>query len=500
MQKKSIIALLLAAMLLPTLAACGETDVPAAEDTSAADTTVQETEKETTAEEYRNSISDEVENEDFGGRDFIVLGSDEQDFGSFIYVEELTGEVLNDSVYNRNLTIEERFNTKVQYTEPTGGYTQSSATVKKSVQGGDPDAFQLASFHVVENAGNALQGYYMNWYDIPHINFDKPWWSDSTVNDLTINNRCYLAVGDAAVSSIAQTYCMIFDKETILDYDVPDVYETVRAGEWTIEHLQTIASTMGRDTDGDGTMDPDTDFYGFLSNAKSNLNTYLWSFDNMICRKNDEGGIDVTYYSEKLVDLVEKLYNVFHETNGIAVTSPTDTDTHFLAIKAFANGRCVFVNALLSQTITFLAEFENEYGILPYPKYNEEQANYMTMVDGNHEAMGVAKNGNNLEFVGKITEVMCAEAFKKILPAYYDVSLKQRYASSPDDAEMIELCVASRVFDLGYVFDNWKGCSFYLQNLIGQDKSTDITSHYQKNEKAVLKHYEDVEALFFAEE
>ena len=68
MQKKSIIALLLAAMLLPTLAACGETDVPAAEDTSAADTTVQETEKETTAEEYRNSISDEVENEDFGGR------------------------------------------------------------------------------------------------------------------------------------------------------------------------------------------------------------------------------------------------------------------------------------------------------------------------------------------------------------------------------------------------------------------------------------------------
>ena len=114
--------------------------------------------------------------------------------------------------------------------------------------------------------------------------------------------------------------------------------------------------------------------------------------------------------------------------------------------------------------------------------------------------MGVAKNGNDLEFVGKITEVMCAEAFKKILPAYYDVSLKQRYASSPDDAEMIELCVASRVFDLGYVFDNWKGCSFYLQNLIGLDKSTDITSHYQKNEKAVLKHYEDVEALFFAEE
>ncbi|MBQ4605504.1 MAG: hypothetical protein IJB15_02290 [Clostridia bacterium] len=102
MRRNVIIALLLAAMLLPTLASCGDSSA-AQETSSAADTTVQETEKETTAEEARNAISDEIENEDFGGRNFIVLGSDEQDFGSFMYVEELTGEVLNDAVYARNL-------------------------------------------------------------------------------------------------------------------------------------------------------------------------------------------------------------------------------------------------------------------------------------------------------------------------------------------------------------------------------------------------------------
>ncbi|MBQ8400459.1 MAG: hypothetical protein IJX14_00875 [Clostridia bacterium] len=497
MHKNAIIALLLAAMLLPALASCGDSET-VAETTNTADTTAVETEKETTAEEARNAISDEIEDEDFGGRDFIVLGSDEQNFGSFIYVEELTGEVLNDAVYNRNLQIEERFNTKVQYTAPSGGYDQANAEVKKAVQGGDADAFQITSYHVVSNSTNVMQGYYMDWYQLPYVDFDKPWWSDSTVNDLTINGRCFMAVGDAAVSSIAQTYCMIYDKTRLLDYDVPDVYETVRNGEWTIDHLQTIASGMGQDVDGNGTMDMN-DFYGFMSNSQSNLNTYLWAFDNMICRKNDEGDVEFTYYSEKLVDLVEKLYNVFYETNGITLTSYTDADTHYLAIKAFANGQSVFVNALLSQTITFLSEFENEYGVLTYPKYNTEQADYMTMVDGNHEAMGLPKNGGDLNFIGKVTEVLCAEAYKKILPAYYDVSLKQRYASSPDDAEMIELCVASRVFDFGYVFDNWKGCSFYIQELIGSKKSTDITSHYQKNEAAVAKHYEDVEALFYAE-
>lgn len=493
MRKNVIIALLLAAMLLPTLASCGDSSA-ALETSSAADTTVQETEKETTAEEARNAISDEIENEDFGGRNFIVLGSDEQDFGSFMYVEELTGEVLNDAVYARNLQIEERFNTKVQYTAPTGGYDKSNAEVKKAVQGGDADAFQITSYHVVSNSSNVLQGYYMNWYEVPHIDFSKPWWSDSNVDDLTLNDRCFLAVGDAAVSSIAQTYCVIYDKDKLLDYDIDDIYETVRSGEWTIDYLQSISSGMAQDVDGNGKMEAESDFFGFISNPHSNLNTYLWAFDNKICQKNDEGRMEYTYYNEKLVGILEKLYEVFYSTEGITLSKSGD---HYAGINTFVDGRCVFVNALISQTITFLADYENEYGILPYPKYTADQENYMTMADGNHEAMGVPKSGGDLNFVGKITEVLCAEAYKKILPAYYDVSLKQRYASSPDDAEMIELCVASRVFDFGYVFDNWKGCSFWIETLIGSQKSTDITSHYQKNEKAVAKHYADVEALFF---
>ena len=156
MRKNSIITLLLAAMLLPTLTSCGDSG-DTAEDTTPAETAPAETAKETTEEEYRHSISDGIEDEDFGGRDFIVLGSDEQAFGDFIVVEELNGEVLNDSVYNRNLAIEERFNTKVGYTAPTGGYDQSNAVLKKAVQGGDADAFQMASYHVVSNSGNAIQ-------------------------------------------------------------------------------------------------------------------------------------------------------------------------------------------------------------------------------------------------------------------------------------------------------------------------------------------------------
>ena len=58
----------------------------------------------------------------------------------------------------------------------------------------------------------------------------------------------------------------------------------------------------------------------------------------------------------------------------------------------------------------------------------------------------------------------------------------------------------SRVFDFGYVYDNWKGVSFIFQGLLGSSKHQDITSEYQKKEKAARKHYDEVIALFYAEE
>jgi hypothetical protein len=112
--------------------------------------------------------------------------------------------------------------------------------------------------------------------------------------------------------------------------------------------------------------------------------------------------------------------------------------------------------------------------------------------------MAIAKNAVDLDFIGVLTEAMCAGAYKEIVPAYYDVALKQRYASSPDDAEMIELCVDSRVFDLGYVYDNWKGVSFYMESLINAGNK-DITSHYKKNEKAASKYYQRVVDMFYDE-
>ncbi len=501
--KKSLSLLLVLLMLASavSMTACSDSGANNTDETTAASVDTPSAEEETAAEtepeDTRASIPDDLPEKDFEGRTFYVLGTDESGYGDYIFTEEMNGEVVNDAVYARNLAIDERFNVKIGRNSAgtaADAYTNCSTMIKTASQAGDTDSFHMVAYHVVEAGGVAVQGYFMNWYDIPYINFEKPWWSASTSEDLSMNNHCFLAVGDAAMSSISQTYCVIYDKEAAKNYAIDDVYTTVREGKWTADYLNNICSTVSLDVDGDGTMTA-ADYYGLASSPYSNMNTYLWAYDNQIFTKNAEGTLEFTYYNEHLVDIFDKVYALFKETTGI--WAPVGSG-HFVGIDQFKNYGSLFVNALLSFTTTYLTEFEHDYGIIPYPKFDENQERYKTMVDGNHEAMAIAKNAVDLEFIGIMTEVMCAESYKQVVPAYYDVCLKQRYASSPDDAEMIELCVNSRVFDLGYVYDNWKGVSFYMESLINAGNK-DITSHFERNKKAATKYYDKVLKMFTEE-
>ena len=93
-------ALLLLSMLL-SLAACGDSEAQK-ENTSAADTTVQ---TEVPAE---TELKDNVPVLDFGG-DSMTFATMEM-YKYEMDVEESTGEITNDAVYNRNLLMEDRFN------------------------------------------------------------------------------------------------------------------------------------------------------------------------------------------------------------------------------------------------------------------------------------------------------------------------------------------------------------------------------------------------------
>ncbi|MCR4906952.1 MAG: hypothetical protein K6A33_12850, partial [Clostridiales bacterium] len=127
MKTKRFAALLLALILL--LASCSErADLPeeSAGESAVPGETAAETAAPLTEMEKRAQVTDTLPAKDFGGMQFRI--STKRGTMYEIDTDEMTGDILNDALYDRNLRIEERFNTEIVpiITEAGDGQTQIS--------------------------------------------------------------------------------------------------------------------------------------------------------------------------------------------------------------------------------------------------------------------------------------------------------------------------------------------------------------------------------------
>ncbi|MBQ8401371.1 MAG: hypothetical protein IJX14_05520, partial [Clostridia bacterium] len=159
--------------LLLLLSSCGG----AADETeAAADTTAVENTAETeplTEMEKRALVQDTLPEKDSGGMQFRI--STKQGTLYEIDAEELTGDLLNDALYEINLRIEERFNVEIVpiITEAGDGNTHVNS-VKQSIIAAD-DAFELAATYVFTSGSIVTEGYYLNWLNMPYNDLDQVW-------------------------------------------------------------------------------------------------------------------------------------------------------------------------------------------------------------------------------------------------------------------------------------------------------------------------------------
>ena len=58
---------------------------------------------------------------------------------------------------------------------------------------------------------------------------------------------------------------------------------------------------------------------------------------------------------------------------------------------------------------------------------------------------------------------------------------------------MIDLIVASRKFDFGYVYDGWKGVSFLTEDIIRDGKGQNIlASTYKRRKNIATRNYKNI--------
>ena len=483
--KKRITALLLAALMLSSLAACGdaETETTAETNNTPADTIPVETD-ELTDYEKRQLLSDDLPEYDFGGQALRIL-MPEPNTATYdavtyeIVADELTGDACNDAVYNRNIDVCERFNAAIELIEEQQNWT----FVINSVTAGTDD-YDMVGGHTYTTYYYVTANTLLNWLDVPNVNLDKPWHNALSNDAATINGVLYTICSDLAITSMTYTYAIFFNVQQMVNhgYEAEDLYEMVRNGEWTFDKMAELAASMYVDNNGDGTKDEE-DNYGFGYYVMNPADVWTAAFDQPITAINDQGYIEPALMCDKTVSIVEKLYDFHYNNPGVYLnTTQYEEETYFL------NGRYAMAPLRFHAAYTDLREMEDPYAMLPYPKWNEEQSAYYTNADDKFTAFGLPMTAYaNMEFIGTMFEALCAESYKKVYPAYYDIALKGKYSSDAGTAEMVDLIMNGRKFDFSFQFGEsvFQFLPYLVRNMM-RDKTTDLVSRYDSIENKML--------------
>ncbi len=449
---KRIFVLLLCALLL---AGCGTGSTDSKEtantEDTAADTTVQ-TETETETEDSDAALF-QIEKESNGSKTFTILTSDQCNY-EFL-AEELTGELLNDAVYNRNLAVEELLDVTLDVVSKPGAY-----------DGGDREKFwALVKASVLANEGTydivcamiscmqmyATPEYYLDINTLTDVNLNNPWWITEMQNDLNIQGKLINVIGDMNISMykrFAVTYANLELLRSGAGLDSAELYQMVEDGRWTFDALFTYANQLTVDVDGDGKLDPAVDTVGL------NIGTVpFWSvqasFDLPMITLDGDGVPYVVGLTDRATYAADKLSSAIGGNPSVAITTNDYTIDDQTA--SFAEGRSAFLISYLDCTDT-LREMEDNFAILPFPKLDDEQANYRTLIATSTQMTYVPITTNDPALTGKVLESLAYYGHKQVVPAYYDTALKERYSRDSKTRVMLELIREHAVLPFEYAY------------------------------------------------
>ena len=422
----------------------------------------------------RMIISDDLPQSDFGGYTFRIYTYGEYlPGGLYDYAPDSEiGEVINDSVFRRNKTVEDRFNINIKTVDSNASDISTHAdAVKRAVLSGD-DAFDIALVHCILGPNLTLENVAANLLDVPHFNFSKPWWQSQTNEELTLFNKMFLGSNTIFYSGISSTKVVYFNKDRLAEYDMELPYQLVFDGKWTLDRLTEMTKGVYIDTNGDGERDRD-DFYGYVSHSLQN--GFFVSCDIPVLDKNNDV-LTLVINNEKTTTFVNKMYDWYYNSEGVYVNEVA-SGWH---TQKFADNQALFAYGFIRDAVNTFRASDISYGILPQPKYDENQASYRAFSVDEFFIIPQTTEGESLTRTGIIIEAMSAEGYKQILPAYYEIALKNKYLHDEESVQILDLINDNRTISFAYVYDNWEGFGHMFSHLFTRRPSSDFISFYER--------------------
>ena len=472
-----IVSLFLLVSMFAGLISCKTPDVPT--DKNESDTLT----KNFGSTESVTSIDDiyPYPEHNFGGAVIKVLARNDgyggQDYED-ILVEEMNGEVLNDAVYKRTATVEEKYNVKLEITYDK----DPSILTSKNVMAGE-DAYQFLQEKLIKLQPLAVQNNLIDFNIIAAITLEAPWYNQNMIKDLAINKKVTALGGDMTVSDKSGVMVTVFNKKMVVENGMEDMYQIVRGGKWTLDKLHELIKITSKDLNGDGKMTLKDDRWGFMAENLVDW-TLLTGSGNRLAALDENGIPYITAKTPKFLSDLDRILDIMYDKKS-RVKSELIEDYYNVFMD---NRNFLQINAM--STIFMMRGMENDFGIIPIPKLDEQQPDYITtMSPFVSRFIAVPSTCQEVEMTGAVIDAMARESANTVMPAYYGNLLNNKIARDEESVEMLKIIFDSVIYDIGAVY-NWGNLWLMHQQFIDSG-SRDYVSFFEKHEPEIQKALDD---------
>ncbi|MCL2099378.1 MAG: hypothetical protein FWH24_02950 [Oscillospiraceae bacterium] len=432
---------------------------------------------------------------DFNGYEFKVMVPEGEahmsDSGPAIYAsEELIGEVVNDAIFNRNKKIESALNIVINvFVHAPGSIIETYHAVARDVKAGDR-SFDIAIPHIIQNVdAMAAEGLLADWNHIASVDFTQPWWNKAAMDSFSMAKRNFFAVSEFNFGNYGNTYAMFFNKDFLQEYNLENPYDLVREKKWTVDKILEMTKDIYQDLNGNGTVDPE-DLFGYSGSNTGVLLGFMYASEIVLFKTDDEGVPYIAFINEKTNNLINKITGLYYEDNRSYIYGNTEINI----FKAMEENR-MFLQADKISEIIKLRGAEIDFGILPYPLYDENQERYRTYVDAWGGVLCIPSNiyDDELDKIGVIVDALSYETMVNLKPAYYEIALKGKYARDEESGEMLDILYGGLIYDLSYAFNRGAHHNHLIfPSNVNERRGSRFVSSMERIEPAIQSYLDDM--------
>lgn len=438
--KRALTFLLAIVMLLPVLvlASCGDT-TPAGDDEEITLSSRDRYESDFIAT-YDPSITADTyvpggaEGVTYDGHEFKFLNGSDYYFMYVFLDPDMTGDVLDDTCFKRNLLAEQKFD--ITITEETQPYNKLASHAKTLILA-DEDIYD--AMYIPNTALTPLisENLFYDLLEIEQLYIDKIWWDQPLIERNIIDGRLFYATSDLNLMAFEGIWCMYFNEEMMDELGLEAPFQLALDGKWTFDQLKKYCAEAAN-LNGDASFEFDVNgksIYGMVNFGMSNYMAYGMGAE--YTKRDENGRYHFTADTDPhFAEVWESLISFYGTKDGNYVKGKADDLAPDGYFTIFMENRALFLNAELKGA-TMLREWDGNFGLLPQPKFDESQESYESNVCSGCFSFCIPNTNTNLERTGTIVDYLTYESYKELLPRYYDIHVSLKALGKKESIDVL---------------------------------------------------------------